>query len=187
MLYPKKINAKKGKKISKISVLVTATIAILLLFINYIYTPQSRWSIIAILGILYTGVTVSYSLKKGINIAGHVLLQMVAISLLTILIDNVIGYKGWSISIALPISMITANISMLILTIMNRKKYLSYVVYQISILIISMLPLLFLTEHMVKSRTLSIISIVISLLNFFVCILLCRKDLKEELQRRMHV
>lgn len=40
-------------------------------------------------------VTVIYSINKNINIGGHVLIQTIAISLLTIYIDYKIGFKAW--------------------------------------------------------------------------------------------
>lgn len=69
--------------------------------------------------------------KKNINIAGHVLLQTIAISLLTVYIDFELQFKGWSINMVIPILVITSNIAMLILTIVSHKQFIKYVIYQL--------------------------------------------------------
>lgn len=186
MIYPEKIKAKKSDKIIKILISVSVAIAIILLFINRVTTPTIPWAALANAGILYSWVVVVYAIKKNINIAGHVLLQMIALSFLTIYIDYKIGNKGWSVSIAIPIMIMIANLTMLVLTIVSYKKYMKYVIYQLMIGLLSILPLIFVTEHIVQDKTLSIIASGISILNFVICLILCAKDIKEEIVRKFH-
>lgn len=186
MIYPKKIKAKKSDKIIKILMSVSVGIAIILLLINKLTTPTIPWAALANSGILYSWVVVIYSIKKNINIAGHVLLQLIALSVLTVYIDYLLGLKGWSINIAIPIMIMIANLTMLVLTIVSYKKYMKYAIYQLMIGIFSMLPLIFVTEHIVQDKTLSIIASGISVLNFVICLILCAKDVKEEIVRKFH-
>lgn len=186
MIYPEKIKAKKSDKIIKILMSVSVGIAIILLLINKLTTPTIPWAALANSGILYSWVVVIYSIKKNINIAGHVLLQLIALSVLTVYIDYLLGLKGWSINIAIPIMIMIANLTMLVLTIVSYKKYMKYAIYQLMIGIFSMLPLIFVTEHIVQDKTLSIIASGISVLNFVICLILCAKDVKEEIVRKFH-
>lgn len=186
MIYPEKIKAKKSDKMIKILMCVSVGIAIMLLFINKLTTPAIPWAALANAGILYSWIVVVYSIKKNINIAGHVLLQLIALSFLMIYIDYKIGNKGWSASIAIPIMIMIANLTMLILTIVSYKKYMKYVIYQLMISFFSVLPLIFVTEHIVQDKTLSVIASGISSLNFVICLILCAKDIKEEMVRKFH-
>lgn len=187
MIYPEKVKAKKSDKIIKILVGVSIGIAIMLLLINKLATPNIPWAALANAGILYSWITVMYSIRKNVNIAGHVLLQTIALSILTVYIDYQLGFKGWSINIAIPIMIMIANITMLVLTIVSYKKYMKYAIYQLMIVLFSMLPVVLITENMVQNKTLSIIASCISILNFVLCLILCAKDMKEAIIRKFHM
>lgn len=186
MIYPEKIKAKKSDKIIKILISVSIGIALLLWFINKLTTPGVPWAALANAGILYSWVVVIYAIKKNVNIAGHVLLQLIALSSLTIYIDYVLGMKGWSVNLAIPIMIMIANLTMLVLTVVSYKKYIKYAIYQLVIVFLSMLPVLLVTEHVVKDKTLSMIATGISVLNFLLCLMLAAKDMKEAIFRKFH-
>ena len=118
MIYPQKLNSKKSDKIISISALISIIIGIGIFIINRLVTPGIKWAALCNCGIAYTWLTVIYSVRKNTNIAGHVLLQTIAVSALTIYIDYKIGFRGWSTDIAIPIMIIIANITM-------QKKYKS--------------------------------------------------------------
>ena len=158
-----------------------------MVIINTLTTPNIHWAGFCNAGIIYVWITVLYSINKNINIAGHVLIQAIAISILTIYIDYKIGFKAWSINIAIPIVIIIANITMLILTIVSHKKYIKYAIYQLVIIAISLLPILFVYENWVQEKTLSIIASGISILNFILTLALCSKDIKEVIIRKFHM
>lgn len=187
MIYPEKIKAKKSDKIIKILMSVSVGIALMLLLINRLTTPNIPWAALTNAGILYSWVVVVYSIKKNINIAGHVLLQTIALSFLTVYIDYKLGMKGWAINIAIPIMIMIANLTMLVLTIVSYKKYMKYAIYQLIIVLFSMLPIILVTEHIVQDKTLSIIASSISILNFIICFILSAKDVKETIIRKFHI
>ena len=148
MLYPQKMNSKKSNLILKFSISISIITAILLLIINKYTTPDIPWAAFTNAGIIYVWIVVFYSIYKNINIAGHVLLQIIAISILTIFIDNGLGYKGWSINLAIPILIIISNITMLVLTIVNYNRFVKYAIYQLIIVLFSMLPIIFIKENL---------------------------------------
>lgn len=187
MIYPQKINAKKSDKIIRSLGITSVVIAIFLVIINKFTSPKIPWSALSNCGIIYCWVTVIYSIKKNTNIAEHVLIQTIAISVVTLYVDYKIGFKGWSLDIAIPIMIIIANITMLILTIVSYRKYIKYAIYQLIIVMFSMLPVLFITRHMIQNKTLSIIASSISILNFVITLILCAKDVKEVIIRKFHM
>ena len=162
-------------------------IAILLIVINKLTTPRIPWAAIANGGIIYVWIVLFYSIRKNINIAGHVLLQTIAISLLTIYIDYELKFKGWSIDIVVPILVIISNITMLVLTIVSHKDFIKYAIYQLLIVLFSLLPIILVTENMVQNKTLSIVASVISILNLGLSLILCARDVKEAVIRKFHM
>lgn len=187
MIYPQKLNSKKSNLILKIGVLMSVFIAILLIVINKLTTPRIPWAAIANSGIIYAWIVLFYSIRKNINIAGHVLLQTIAISLLTIYIDYELKFKGWSIDIVVPILVIISNITMLVLTIVSHKDFIKYAIYQLLIVLFSVLPIILVTENMVQNKTLSIVASGISILNLGLSLILCARDVKEAVIRKFHM
>ncbi len=187
MLYPKKINAKKGKIVIKIMLLISLIIAILLYTINKIVTPTSHWAALSIACIIYIWVTVLYALNKNVNVAAHVLVQTIAISALLVYIDYILGFEKWSLNIAIPIILMTSNMIMLLLTIISRKKYIRYVIFQLMLCLISFTPVILISERLVEDKTLGIIAVGISIANFIICLILCKTDIIEELKRKFHI
>ena len=180
MIYPQKLSSRKSEKILKLLLIISIIIAITLITINKLTSPRIPWSALANCGIIYIWITVMYSIKKGTNIAGHVLIQI-------ILISSVILYIGWSINIAIPIILIVANIIMLILTIVNHKKYIKYAIYQLIIVLISLMSIILIMKKMIELELLSKIAIIISILSLLLSLILCYKDVKEAIIRKFHM
>lgn len=187
MIYPKKLNSKKSNLLVKILLFVSFSISIILTIINKLTTPNIPWAMLSNAGIIYIWITVLYSINKNVNIAGHVLVQTIAISLLVAFIDYQLGFKGWSLSIAIPIIIIVSNITMLVLTIVSHKKYIKYAIYQVGIVILSMIPVILISENIVEEKTLSVIASGISILNLILTLILCAKDMKEAIIRKFHM
>lgn len=187
MLYPKKLSSKKSNLLIKILLGVSLIIAIVLTIINKLTTPEVHWAALANSGIIYAWITVIYSIHKRTNIAGYVMIQAIAISLLTTYIDYNLGFKGWSLEISIPIIIIIANVTMLVLTIVSHKKYVRYAIYQLVICIYSMIPIYFIQKELIDNYVLSYGAIGISIMNFILTILLSARDVKEAVIRKFHM
>ncbi len=186
-LYPNISNVKKKDKVIKLLLFISTAICLICILINVLTTPNVKWSLIVIASIVYVWTTTLYAIRKNMNFAAHVMIQLIIISALTFAIDCIIGYSGWSITLAIPIVMTVANLSMSVLTIVNRKKYFRFTIYQ---LLISVLSLIFITIIAVygKHKVIVIpITAGISLIPLLLTILLCGKDWKEELARFFHI
>lgn len=187
MIYPQKLNSKKSNLIKKYGISLSVLLTIILSIINGLTTPRIPWSGIATGGIIYIWTILFYSIKKRINIAGHVLLHTIALLLFTIFIDYEFGFKEWSIQIVLPILVIISNIAMLILTIVSHKQFIKYAIYQLIIVCFSIIPIIFITENIVQNKILSIVAISISVLDLLVSVVWCTKDVKEVIIRKFHM
>lgn len=187
MIYPQKLNSRDGDVILRICIVVSVVLAVLLFGINKLTTPEIHWSAIANCGIIYAWITVMYSIKRNTNIAGHVLLQIIIMSMLMLYIDDRIGFRSWSINIAIPIILIAGNAIMLILTIVSYKKYINYAIYQLTIVLITLCSfVLFIGKGIIGFKILWQVTSIISILNLLVTISLCSKQIKEAIIRKVH-
>ena len=186
MIYPQKLNSKDGDTILRISIVVSVVLAVLLVVINKLTTPEIHWSAIANCGIIYAWITVMYSVKRNTNIAGHVLLQIIIASTAILYIDERIGFIGWSVNIGIPIILIAGNAVMLILTIVSYKKYINYAIYQLAIVLITICSFVFIGKEIIGFKVLWQVTSAISILNLIVTISLCSKEIKEAFIRKVH-
>lgn len=187
MIYPKKLNVKNSERILYLSLAISAVVAIVLIIINRLTTPEIPWAALANCGIVYAWITVMYCIKKNTNIAGHVLIQTIAISIATVYIDYRLGFKGWSLDISIPIILIIANATMLMLTVISYKKYIKYAICQLMLVIFSILPIFLMMKNIIGLKILGIVSIIISALNLTITLILCYKDVKEVIIRKVHM
>lgn len=187
MIYPQKLNSKKSNLIVKLGLIASLGFAILFIILNRIITPQIHWAAIANGTIVYIWIVLYYTIKRKINIAGHVLLHAIAISILNVYIDYELGFRGWSINIAIPIIVIVSNITMLVITIVSHKQFIKYAIYQLFIVFFSIIPFILLTEKITQNFTLSIAASIISVINLIVSLVWCTKDIKEAVARKMHM
>lgn len=185
MIYPEKINAKKSDLIIKLLLFFSILVAVILIIINRLTTLDVPWAALANAGIVYIWVVVIFCINRNrTNIAGHIFLQLIAVSLLTYYIDMRLGFKGWSISISIPIMIIISNITMYILTIISYKKFIRYAIYQLLIVLFSMVPIFFIIEQMLQITVLSVTAVGTSILNFLFSLILCAPAFKEVIIRK---
>lgn len=188
-LYPKIINVKSGHLAIKIMTIISLIIAGVCMILNACTSTRFLWSLIVIAGIVYTWVTVTYSIRRNINIASSVMIQLIAISILTLCIDYILGYSGWAINLAIPIIICVANVTIFILTLVSVHRYLKYAVYQLIIFVLSMIPLIifFAFPGVITTPIFMIISSSIALFTFVCSLILCGRSIMEELDRRLHM
>ena len=187
MIYPKKISSKKIDIFLNIFSLCIILLSILLLIINLLTTPNIYWSHLCIISFIYIYLTVKYSVTVTTNIAGHVMVQTILLIGLMHLIDYNLGYRGWSVNIAMPIILIVANVTMFILTLVNYKNYGKYAINQLVIVLLSLSIIYFIYKGYAKYNPLNIISIIISIINFLFSLILCHRDFKEEIIKKLNI
>lgn len=187
MIYPQKLSSKNGEKVLKILLFVSVALGLILVIINKLTTPNIHWAALANCGIIYIWITVLYSIKKSTNVAGHVLIQTIIISATMLYIDDRIGFRGWSINIGIPIALIVANTTMLILTIVTSDNYIKYAIYQLLIVLISLISMWLIWDKIITLKILSNIAIAISIINLLFSLILCFKDVKEAVIRKFHM
>ena len=187
MIYPQKISSKKIDRFTRVFRFIVIALSIVLLIINYLTTPKIYWSHLCILGFIYIYISVRYSITKTRNIAGYVVFQTILISALIFFIDYRVGYTGWSVNISIPILIIISNIAMLILTIVNYKDYGKYAISQLIIVLLSLSIIYFIHKGYAKPSALINVSIAISIYNFLVSLILCHRDFKEEIIRKLNI
>ena len=188
-LYPKIRNVKKVNIATKIMIVISILVAITCVIINLCTSTRYLWCLIVIVGIIYSWITVIYSIHRNINIASSVMIQFIAISVLTLCIDYILGYSGWAINLAIPIIIMVANTTILVLTVVSVRRYYKYAIYQLIIFVFSIVPLIIYLffDGIITIPIFTIISSSIAIITFIIALALCGGSIIEELNRRLHM
>lgn len=180
-------DAEKFGLLSRIFLLLLILVAVGLGVVNYLTYNGVIWSDAALVLIAYLGVTVFYSVMHRANLASKILVQMVGFQVLTVVFDWVFGYSGWSVNYMVPGSILCANLAIVLLMIVNTMNWQSYFMYQISITIFALIPLVLWLLGVITKPTFSLITTGISVLILVITIVLGDKKVKNELIRRFHL
>lgn len=187
MLYPKLVNVKKSKEAIYIVSIINIFLFIIMLIINYTFSKSFNWSIVSIVSIIYAWRTVYITLKQNKNLASYIFSQLVYVSILLYIIDFVFGKKGWSLTIGIPIVIITTNFSMMIITLIKYKKYVKYALYEIMILLISIIYNIMLCFISGSIAILNGIAFWFSITNLAFVLALNNRTLWLEVQKKFHI
>lgn len=187
MLYPKLNHVKRNNIILIISIAISIILIDVLLLINVLVDKTNHWSLLCVAGILYVYGTIIYTKKRNINIASNVFIQCLLVSLLIIAIDYFIGFSGWSLNVSIPIVVIVANSTLMILTIVSRKRYMKYAMYHVLTFLFSMIPLILMFIGIIQNKVLTIVSSSIAAFSLLLTIILCGRAMWIETKKRLHM
>ena len=187
MIYPKRLNSRDGELAIKIVNLIAVILSIILLIINRIVTPKLYWSHLSIAGMIYVVLTVSYSIRNGKSISGHVVVHSLMATAITVYIDYKLGFHGWSLTIAVPILIIIANVTMFFVTVFNYKHYGKYAINQLTTLLFSLVANIAIYKIRNSYSVIAIVALSISTVNLLISIILCYRDLTEEVIKKFNI
>ena len=187
MLYPKITNVKQNREVTILLCCLTIFISIMLMYINYKTIGILNWSIVAIVAMTYAWVSTFYALDKNVNLASYTFVQMISVSIFLVIIDFVFGFYKWSFNIGIPIVIMVSNLTMMIITLIKYKKYVKYAVYEIMILLFSIVYNIIISCMSDSSLVLNVITLWFSLTNLSFILALNGRSLKLELQKKFHI
>lgn len=187
-MYPQiSYDVNKWKKTVNLFYAVLIAVAACLGVVNYATYSGFLWSGIAIASIFYVALTMRYSIMRHANLGSKILIQTLGAQVLLVIIDMVLGYNGWSVDYAIPSTILFADIAIVFLIIVNRLNWQSYFMYQLTITILSFIPIILWGVGLIDRPLMAIVTVIISVLVLTVTILLGDKRVKNELIRRFHV
>ena len=170
--------------IKNIFFILLGMIAVLMGIINYITYNGFLWSVIVLASILY--LMVSYSIVHRRNLAAKIVVEVIGGGILVSVIDYVIGFEGWSVAYVIPGLILTADLAMVVLVLVNRKTWYSYLMYLIFIAALSLVPVVLYLFGLFEQPLVALISCGISVLTVFIILAAGNKKGKNELARRFH-
>jgi hypothetical protein len=88
--------------------------------VNYLTYDKVMWSILTTAVFLYYWSAIIHSIRHHVNVASQILVQAVCASVLTVIVDYVLGFGKWSINYVVPSILMLAGTAVLIIILVNR-------------------------------------------------------------------
>lgn len=185
--YPDiEVNPHKYNIIKRMFLFISVLSGVTTAVTNYLTYNGVIWSAISIAAIIYFWIILSYSIKRNANIASKILVQVLGVSGLTVIMDIAVGYSGWSVNHVIPEIIILANISVLILVIVNRMYWHTYVLNQIVIAVFGLIPGVLYLCGLIQVLLPTVFATATSFTVLVGTMIFGDKTIKSELKRRLH-
>ena len=172
---------------ARIYLLLALVTEALLIYFNYIYMPDYRWSVIP--GCLFAiGYLTLYYLVYGTRLSYtmDLIIGIIAIFSLLDVLDRMLGNLRWSVNFVQPGLLIAANVFILINILVRRRGWQTYLTSQLILFIVSLIAIPLVLTDQVTQPLVSMIAIILSIVLFICYIILGGSRSKEELYRKFH-
>ena len=173
--------------LSRIYLFVAILVEALLIYLNVLSDSEMFWSAIPGLAMLYGYLVLRYAILGKSGYKGKIIvLTMIAI-LMVVAIDFVVGYRGWSVNYALPSAILLVDAGILVLMCINRRNWQSYMMWQIFMILCSVVPLVLYAVGIVTAPLLALRAFAFSTALFLGTLIIGDRRARTELRRRFHV
>jgi len=155
--------------------------------VNYTTGTSVKWSLTVAFSSLYILIVLYMFKKENSGYRARTFFISAFGILLVMLIDYLFGAKRWSVNYVFPGVIIGLNISVIILMIVNRRNWQSYILILFALVIISLVPLIMYWIDVVTKPYVSQIAFLLTLITTIGVLVLGGPRVKNELYRRFHI
>jgi hypothetical protein len=171
----------------RVMLYLSICIVVISLAVNAMFPVKVNWPMFIIAGILCVWISLGVVVRKRHNIPKSIIWQVAVISILAVIWDWRTGWRGWSLDFVIPIVCVVAMIIMYVTAKIMRLGARDFVIYIVLDSIFGIIPLLFMLLDLLQTKFPSIISISVSVLSLAAVILFEGDNIREELNKRMHI
>ena len=173
--------------LSRIYLFVAILVEALLIYLNVLSDSGMFWSAIPGLAMLYGYLVLRYAILGKSGYKGKIIVLTLIAILMVVAIDFVVGYRGWSLNYALPSAILLVDAGILILMCINRRNWQSYMMWQIFMILCSVVPLVLYAVGIVTAPLLALLAFAFSAALFLGTLIIGDRRARTELRRRFHV
>lgn len=187
-MYPDaRLKTQKLKFATRLYLFCAIVVEFFLLLIDFNGENQVHWSVLAGLGLLYVYTVLRYAVlgKSGYR-AKTIVLVLLAV-LLTVAVDFITGYRGWSVDYVVSGGILFVDAVIIVLMIWNRRNWQSYMMWQISMILFSLIPAVLYWIGLERNFYMAFLPMIVSVFLFLGTLMLGGRRASQELYRRFHI
>lgn len=162
-------------------------VEVVLIVVNVCTFRQVWWSAISGVAILYLYITLRFSIQKNKGYRRTIMLQVIGATLLTIAIDYIAGYRGWSVNFVVPSAVLLLDLAIFILMLVNKFYWQSYLLMQMFTVLVSIFLLFLWYRGVIWHPVVTIVAASVSGVQLLGTLILGDRKAINELKRRFHM
>ena len=189
-MYPDvRLNMRKFTLLTRIYLFVALVTEAVLFTINLITLDQYPlwWSAITGLILLYLYLVLRYAVVGKTGYKSKVITLSLIAVLSAVAIDLVTGYRGWSVDYVLPSGIVLMDVVIIGCMIYNRRNWQSYMMWQILMVLCSVIPILLYVWGLERNEYLAFLPMACSASLVLGTLIIGDRRARTELKRRFHL
>jgi len=181
------IRIRRVKHICNIILVGVLTASVILAIINAVLPRESWWSVIPITALLYAYLVfrVVFVSRKGYR--WKVFIPLIFALALMVVIDIETGFYGWSMNYVFPSGILLTDLIILILMLTNLKNWQSYMIIQMIMIAVCVIPLVLWAMGIITNPVMTIVAAAVTACLFMGAVILGGRTARSELKRRFHI
>lgn len=180
----------KQRKIKQFCNLILVAVlgaSAILAVINLAFSKDSWWCLIPIAAMAYVYVVFRLVFVSRKGYRWKVFVPLILALILLLIIDIETGSYGWSMNYVFPCGILVTDLIILILMLTNIRNWQSYMIMQIAMIVVSLIPMVLWAGGIITSPLLSVIAVGVSVFMFLGALILGDRTARCELKRRFHI
>ena len=187
-MYPDiRFKDRKLNLLARIYLFLALLVEGLLIYLNIISFRGIYWSVITGGALAYLYLTMRFAVLHNAGYKTKIVVQTLFGIVYLIAIDWALGYRGWSLNYVLPSGIILVDVFIVVLMIVNSRNWQSYMLFQLFMILWSLIPMLFIEIGIVSAPLMSVIALISSICLFVGTFIIGGRRASTELKRRFHV
>ena len=172
---------------SRLYLFCAIVLEFVLVMIDFNSETQVHWSVLVGLGLVYVYTVIRYAVigKSGYR-AKTIVLVLLAV-VITVVVDFITGYRGWSVDYVASGGILLMDVTIIALMIVNRRNWQSYMMWQISTVVLSLIPAILYLVGIENNVYMAFLPLVVSVFLFIGTWMLGGRRATQELYRRFHI
>ncbi len=157
-----------------------------LVALNILLQWKIWWSIVIGLGLGYFYLVLRYAVLGKSGYRSKIFLLSLVAVLSAVAADMALGYRGWSVDYVLPAGIVAVDIAIGGCMIFNRRSWQSYMMWQLWMVLISLIPVHLFCIEMEHNAIFAFLPLILSCALFLGTLIIGDHRARTELKRRFH-
>lgn len=186
--YPDVLESTRAYNLAiKILLLVSFTVVLISLTVNFLTSVKFPWSLIVLICIVYVWIALGTAIRKRHRIGYNLMIQLISIALLLLVLSYLLNFQRVFFNYLLPALTTCAILSYNVLAVVMRKELKSLLLYYLIIDILAFVPIVLYAAGIVSVRWPAFGCAVYSLISIVSVFIFAYRDTKNELTKRFHL
>ena len=182
-----KLEKKENQRVVQTFSFLCLAVAVICGMINFMTAGTLDWFWLASAGCACAWLVVMVAYFKRRNILKNEMWQLLIISVIAILWDRFIGWRGWSVEFVLPFGALAVQFSIPVIAKVNRLEREEYLFYLVQAGVAGLIPMILIWVGIVKFVYPSVVCTGISFLTLAALFIFCQKDTLREFHKKLRM